>query len=266
MAYKLQNIKKNKMGCIVDIRYLGLRESIETLLGQEQRLNQVGNNLANVDTAGYKKEVVAFQEALITARNGHQRIGKDIVVTTDHEEAATAMTGNPLDLAISGDGYFKILTNQGLRYTRAGNFQRNNEGQLVTPDGDLVFGRDGAVIISDEARGVTISEDGRVYVLDEEGVNQDEVGQLFIVTFRDKNDLVKEGKNLFRIKDGGSQEIDATDYTVQQGFIEKSNVNSILEMTTMMELLRTYETQHRVIRTIDDIDDQAVSRVGKLTP
>jgi flagellar basal-body rod protein FlgG len=242
----------------VDIRYLGLRESIETLLGQEQRLNQVSNNLANVDTPGYKKERVAFQEALITARNGYQRIGKTTVVKTDQQQAATQLTGNPLDMAITGDGYFKIQTAQGIRYSRAGNFQINGQGEMVTPHGDPVVGQSGTIIIN--GKQVTIAPNGAV------NVDGQEVGQLDIVTFSDTSDLSKEGKNYFQRKEGGGQEIKASNFAVQQGFIEKSNVNSITEMTTMMELLRTYETQQRVIRTIDDIDDQAVSRVGKLTP
>ena len=250
----------------MDIQKLGLRESVEALLGQEQRLAHVSNNLANVDTPGYKKDVVSFQETLITARNGHQRVGKSLVVSTDHEQAATDLTGNPLDLSINGNGFFKIQTNQGLRYTRAGNFQRDNEGQLVTPDGDLVLGIDGPVVMDKEYKKITIDREGRVFVLNEDDRINEEISKLEIVTFRDNSDLVKEGKNLFRLKDGGGQEIDATDYSVEQFFIEKSNVSSILEMTDMMELLRTYETQHRVIRTIDDIDNQAVSRVGKLTP
>ena len=242
----------------MNIQYLGLRESIETLLGQEQKLNQVANNLANVDTAGYKKEVVAFQEALITARNGMQRIGKNIFVATDQGQAATELTGNPLDVAITGDGFFKIQTAQGIRYTRAGSFQTNSLGQLVTPDGDLVMGRDGVVIIN--GKQVTIGPEGIV------SVDGRQAGSLAIVTFPDKAGLTKEGKNHFRIRDNLTQEVPAAKFTLQQGFIEKSNVNSINEMTAMTELLRVYETQQKVIRTIDDIDNQAVTRVGKLTP
>lgn len=250
----------------MDKKKLGLRESVEALMGQEQRLDHVSNNLANIDTPGYKKDVVSFQEALITARNGHQRIGKTITVNTDHKQASTDLTGNPLDLSINGDGYFKIQANNGLRYSRAGNFQRDNIGQLVTPNGDPVLGISGPVVINIEYKKITIDQEGRIFALNEDDRTNQEIGKLDIVTFEDKNDLVKEGKNLFRIKDGGSSEVEATDYSVEQYFIEKSNVSSILEMTDMMQLLRNYETQHRVIRTIDDINDQAVSRVGKLTP
>jgi len=241
------------------VHNIGMLESLETLLAQEERLSQIANNLANVDTVGYKKDSVAFQEALIRARNGHQRVGKLNITTTDQGQAATDSTGNPFDLAITGDGFFKIQTPRGIRYSRAGNFIRNSHGQLVTPDGDPVLGKGGQIVINNGGR-VTIGPDGYV------NVDGQRVNQLAVVTFANPGALTKEGKNYFRITDDAGQEKTSAAFTIQQGFLEKSNVNTITEMTSMTELLRIFESEQRVVRTIDDMDSLATARVGKLTP
>jgi len=236
---------------------LGMTESVETLLMQEQRLNQISNNLANVDTAGYKKDNVTFWEMLYTASDNRQRVGKGVKNLTDYAQGVMDMTANPLDIAISGNGYFKIQTPSGVRYSRAGNFQLNSRGQLSTGDGNLVLGDGGPIALTNS--NFEVSPDGRIVA------NGATVGKLAIVNFTDPRGLIKEGANLFRPKNNSVQEDAAGDYTVKQGFLEKSNVNSVVEMTEMIDLHRAYESQQKVITTIDEIDDQSIRRVGKLT-
>lgn len=237
---------------------LGMVESVEAMLAQTQRLNQVTNNLANVDTTGYKKDNVTFWEMLYTASDNRQRVGKALRVISDHQQGTNEMTGNPLDLAINGKGFFKIQTPQGVRYTRGGNFQLNNQGQITTPNGQLLLGQGGPIVV--DGTEVVVARDGSV-IVDGENVNQ-----LTVVTFTDTNNLEKEGANLFRLKDENVQEEIAQNIDIQQGFLEGSNVTVVTEMAEMIDLHRAYESQQRVIRTIDDIDDQAIRRVGKLTP
>lgn len=235
---------------------LGMIEGVETMLAQERRLDQTANNLANVDTAGYKRESVTFWEMLYQVDADRQRVGKGLNIITDHQQGHTQETGKPLDLAINGPGYFRIQTDQGVRYTRAGNFELDPLGQLRMPDGGLVLGDGGPVMIDGE--NFSIDRDGRVLV------DGQQVNQLAVVGINDPNNMIKEGKNLFRLNDEG-QEIQAEGFQVRQGFLEKSNVNSMEEMTTMIDLYRNYEAQQKMIQAVDDTDNLAISRVGRLS-
>ena len=234
---------------------LGLLESVETMLAQQQRLNQVSNNLANVDTPGFKKEEVTFWEMLYQANQNRQRVGKALRANTIHQQGVVQKTDAPLDVAISGDGFFKVQTPRGERFTRAGNFTLNNVGQLVTPGGYPVLGEGGPIVIEGEK--VDIARDGNLFV------DGEQVNILTVSDVADPRDLEKEGENLFRLKQGG-QEQPAQEYVLKQGFLEKSNVNTVTEMTEMIDLYRAYEGQQKGIRAIDDLDDLAVRKVGAL--
>ncbi|MCB2183522.1 MAG: flagellar basal-body rod protein FlgF [Desulfobulbaceae bacterium] len=236
---------------------LGLIEGTETMLAQSQRLNQISNNLANVDTPGYKKEDITFWEMLYKTNEDRQRVGKALKILTNQQEGSVKSTGNQFDFAISGDGFFKLQTPLGVRYSRAGNFNVNNEGQLVNPDGYLVLGDGGPIVI--EGQNVAVGRDGTI------NVDGNEAGALDIATFNDLTGIEKEGTNLFRLKEGAAPEIPAADFTIRQGFLEASNVTLVTEMTTMLDLHRAYETQQKIIRTFDDIDGRAINTVGKLT-
>ncbi|MBU0908313.1 MAG: flagellar basal-body rod protein FlgF, partial [Proteobacteria bacterium] len=133
----------------------------------------------------------------------------------------------------------------------------NSEGQLVNPDGHLVLGDGGPIVINGNEG--SVATDGSLMV---DGVN---TGRFDIATFANLTDIEKEGTNLFRLKTPGAQEQAATDFTVRQGFIESSNVSLVSEMTSMVDLHRAYETQQKVIRTFDEMDDKAIGTVGKLT-
>lgn len=233
---------------------LGLLESVETMLSHEQRLNQVTNNLANVDTPGFKKETVTFDEMLYQANSARQRVGKALRINTVHQQGVVQKTDAPLDLAIAGDGFFRVQTPVGVRYTRAGNFQRNNEGLLVTANGYPVLGEAGPVTITGNR--FEVASDGRLSV---DGV---QVNRLTVVTVEPQS-LKKEGENLFRLAEGAAEEA-SPNFQLLQGHLEKSNVNTVTEMTEMIDLYRAYEGQQKMIRAVDDLDDLAVRRVGSL--
>ncbi len=236
---------------------LGLIESTETMLAQGQRLNQITNNLANVDTPGYKKEDITFWEMLYQTNEKRGRVGKALKVLTNQQEGAIENTGNRLDFAIAGDGFFKLQTPQGIRYSRSGNFQVNNQNQLVNPDGYQVLGTGGPITII--GNDVSVSSDGNIMV------DNTDAGQIDVVSFDNINGIEKEGKNLFRTIQGEAEEAPALDFSVQQGFIESSNVSLVSEMTNMLDLHRAYETQQKIIRTFDEMDGKAINTVGKLT-
>ncbi len=235
---------------------LGLIESTETMLAHSRRLNQITNNLANVDTAGYKKEDITFWEMLYSTDNQGPRVGKALHDVTDMQPGVVKETGNTLDFALgAADGFFKIQTPAGVRYTRAGQFTTNNEGQLTTPNGDLVLGDGGPLLIN--GNNISVADDGNITV------DGQLAGVLTVVTFADLRDLEKQGQNLFALT-GAGQEEETQDPGVKQGFLEKSNVSTMKELTAMVDLNRAYETQQRVIRSIDDMDDKAINRVGRL--
>ncbi|MBU4118136.1 MAG: flagellar basal-body rod protein FlgF [Proteobacteria bacterium] len=234
---------------------LGLLESVETLLNQEQRLNQVTNNLANVDTPGFKKETVTFDEMLYQVNRTRQRVGKGLRTNTVHQQGVIQKTDAPFDLAISGDGFFKVQTPAGDRYTRAGNFQRNNEGLLITANGYPVLGEGGPITIT--GKKVDVAQDGTLFV---DGTKIDRLASATV----DPQALKKEGENLFRLMEGAVEEA-PTNFQVMQGHLEKSNVNTVTEMTEMIDLYRAYEGQQKMIRAVDDLDDLAVRKVGSLT-
>lgn len=234
---------------------LGLIESTETMLAQTRRLDQITNNLANVDTAGYKKEDITFWEMLYRTDHYDARVGKAIHNTTDMEPGVIKETGNTLDFAIGGQGFFKIQTPEGVRYTRAGQFLTNNEGQLITPKGDLVLGDGGPLLVAGDA--ISVADDGSITV------DGQQAGVLAVVTFANLADLKKQGDNLFAVT-GQAQEEQAENFSVKQGYLEKSNVSTMKELTAMIDLNRAYETQQRMVRSLDDLDDKAINRVGRL--
>ncbi len=236
---------------------LGLTEGTETMLAQEQRLNQISNNLANVNTTGYKKEDITFWEMMFKAADNKPRVGKAMKIITDHRQGAAIQTGNNLDFAINGRGFFKVQTPQGIRYTRNGNFTLNNTGQLSTADGNLVIGDGGPISLTNDK--ISVAHDGQI------SANGQIINKLSLVNFSDLNSLEKEGNNLFRLKPGSAKEQAATTINIQQGSLEGSNVNIIQGMTEMIDLQRSYQTQQKAIQTMDDLDHQAISRVGNLT-
>ncbi len=236
---------------------LGLIEGTETMLAQERRMNQISNNLANVDTSGYKKEDITFWEMLYKTNDDQQRVGKALKVVTDQSQGNAETTGNPLDFAINGNGFFKIQTPTGTGYTRNGNFTINSEGQLSTMAGNLVMGAGGAITLSSDQ--IQVGRDGLIMA------NGEAINQLSLVTFSDPSALQKKGENLFSLEDDAVQEEAVENPSIQQGFLEGSNVNIVSEMTAMIDLQRAYQSQQKIIQTIDEIDAQAISKVGKLT-
>jgi len=236
---------------------LGLLEGTETLLAQQQRLNQITNNIANVDTSGYKKDSVTFWEMLYGSGGGRQRVGKAMNIRTDHGQGAFINTNSPLDFAIGGQGFFKIQTPMGVRFTRDGNFTLNSARQLSTMDGSLVLGEGGPIVLT--SANVQVGRDGLI------SADGETVGQLSLASFSSPNELIKEGPNRFKPKDPAVQAGPVLEPNVLQGSLEESNVNVITEMTEMIDLQRAFQTQQKAIQTMDDIDGQAISRVGKLT-
>ena len=254
----------------------GLYSAYTGLLSEQKRLDVVSNNVANAATVGYKKDGVTNQsfEELLAVKSkdasvgyANQRIGgmslgpKTGEVYVDYKQGSLQKTGNAFDLAISGDGFFKVSVQladgtEAIKYTRDGSFKVNNEGFVVDSDGNQLLGENGAVQVTDGTGEIAIDDTGVVYC------NNQEVDKITLVDFEDYGYLQKFGNNMWEAVDGATEK-EATGGLLQ-GYLEQSNVQSVDEMVNMITITRAFETNQKVMQTIDQMLDKAVNQVGSL--
>ena len=237
----------------------------------ERQMDVVANNVANVNTSGYKADKSLFEEYLKSGAHEDNFVGRDRRVSyvqdsgtyKDLTQGASEQTKNPLDVAIDGAGFLEVQTPAGPRYTRDGGLQINNQGQLVTASGNQVVGNNGPIVFQPTDHDISIAADGTVTVL--EGVNRtDSVrGKLRLVSFAKPQDLTKEGSNLFAPPAGAAALPDAAS-KVKQGFIEKSNVNSVAEMSRMIEVTRTYTQIAGMLQQQADMRRSAIEKLAEV--
>ena len=226
--------------------------------------NVISNNLANVNTTGFKKQTTinkAFPSEMLQKIDSEAKeIGKlgsgtsVDEVNVDHSSGTYKQTGNKLDMAIKGEGFFVIQTPQGERYTRNGNFTLNNQNQVVNQQGYPVRSEGGLLEVPQGGE-ITVDENRLM-------VDGQQVGQFRIRSFAEKSGLVKEGENLFKRTPKAGNQFRSTG-TVQQGFLEGANVNPVEEMTKMIQNSRTYELDQKIIQINDDTLNKAVNQVGR---
>ncbi len=238
---------------------LGLLEALEAGRLINRKLIVTANNLANVDTPGYKADGLAFRELLMRKIGPrYRRIFKETLPYTSFKPGVIEHTGNPLDLAIHGEGFFKVKTPDGIAYTRAGNFKINKDRVIVTAQGYPVLANGAPVMVDPGIAGLLTMSNVRINVAPDGtiSIGNTEIGKLDIVTFDDLSKLKKRGENLF-IADG-AKEIPATNYEVWQGYLEKSNVNPVKEMVKLIEIQRGFESVQRSIRGIDEATERLI--------
>jgi flagellar basal-body rod protein FlgF len=235
----------------------------------ERQLDVVANNIANVNTAGFKADSSLFEEYLRSGAHEDNFVGSDRRVSyvqdrgtyRDFTQGAHEQTKNPLDLAISGEGFLVVQTAGGERYTRDGGLQINNVGQLVTANGDAVLGTSGPIVFQPTDHDVNVSPDGTITVVEGSGRADSLRGKLRLASFTDAQRLLKEGSNLYSAGEGGAPAAD-TKSTVQQGYIEKSNVNSVSEMSRMMEVTRAYTQISTLLQQESDLHKTAIEKLA----
>ena len=239
--------------------YIGLSRQM-TL---RRELDVVANNIANANTTGFKVEQLLIgTEIGERARNDNVRPSVSFVldngVGRDFSQGALTQTSRPLDFAIEGEGaFFKLQDGAGEAYTRDGAFTLDPEGRLTTQGGVPVLG-DGGEIILNPARGeIAVGSDGTITQ------NGQLAGRLSVVRFDSLGAIEKSGDGLYRNR-SNAVAIDATDARIQQGMLETSNVNSILEITNLIEVSRAYETITRLIEQTTDLSKRAVERLGRV--
>jgi flagellar basal-body rod protein FlgF len=240
--------------------------SRQTIL--ERQLDVVANNIANVNTSGFKADTSLFEEYLMPGAHEDNFVGSDRRLSyvqdrgTFHDlsQGPVAETKNPLDLAISGDGFLVVQTAAGERYTRDGGLQVNNQGQLVTAAGNPVLGGSGPIVLQPTDHDVNVSPDGTITVVEGTGRTDSVRGKLRLVSFADAQRLLKEGSSLYSASDGAAQA--DTKSQVQQGYIEKSNVNAVAEMSRMIEVTRAYTQIATMLQQESDLHKSAIEKLA----
>jgi flagellar basal-body rod protein FlgF len=234
----------------------------------ERQLDVVANNVANVNTSGFKADRSLFQEYLATGAHEDnfaspdRRVSfvQDRVTFHDFSAGPTLETKNPLDVAIDGTGFLVVQTPAGERYTRDGGLQINNQGQLVNASGYQVMGNSGPIVFQPTDHDINIAVDGNVTV--QEGISHtDSVrGKLRMVSFAQAQQLLKEGSNLYSA--GTTAAAPDTASRLRQGYIEKSNVNSVTEMSRMIEITRTYTQIATMLQAQSDLHKSAIEKLA----
>lgn len=250
---------------------------------QENRLEILSNNLANVGTAGFKEDRPIFRVANPKIENSivlsdpsayrkfllSQKLSIDYPafsgIKTDFYTGQMKHTGNQMDVAIGGQGFFVVDTPKGELYTRMGNFSLNDKNELVTQDGYPLKGKESDKGKKEEDEHITIT--GTEISFDRDGtiiVDGNEIDTLRMVDFKDYSGLWKEGSNCFKNIGGEKNKIKlrTNQYEIDQHFLELSSVNVVKEMLQMIDVLRTYESYQKVIQSLDEIDSRATRDVG----
>ena len=234
----------------------------------ERQMDVVANNVANVNTNGYKADRSLFQEHLTSGAHEDNFVGSDRRISYVHDRAtfrdvsqgALEQTKNPLDVAISGSAYLAVQTPGGERYTRDGGLQLNNQGQLVTVAGNPVLGSSRPIVFQPTDHDINISPDGTITVMEGNARTDSIRGKLRLVSFTDAQKLLKEGANLYSAGEGSAQP--DLKSTIQQGFIEKSNVNAVAEMSRMIEVTRAYTQISTLLQQQSDLHKTAIQQLA----
>jgi flagellar basal-body rod protein FlgF len=239
----------------------GIYTAASGAIAMEERLAVISNNLANMNTVGFKKDRLnyeQFSKLLDTASlypGQYRAIPIDVVARTqtiDTTPGPSQKTGNPLDVSIVGEGFFVVNTEGGTRYTRAGSFHLTPEGLLVTAEGYAVQGEGGDITLGPGE--VVIDTKGDIIF------NNENVGKFQLVNIPAES-LVRSGYGLFTVKEGYSPEsVDSVN--ISQGFLEAANVEPVKEMVEMIATERAYEAFQRVIRSVNDAYSYSMRNVG----
>lgn len=227
-------------------------------VGLERKMDMVANNVANVDTNGYKSTHMLFEEYMVKARDQKPlSMVEDVGNYKNFQPGPIQQTGNPLDVALEGNGFMSVTTPQGKEYyTRNGGMHLNQTGQLVNGAGNIVNDVGGKPITIPAGSGqVTITGEGAV------NTDQGVVGRLKIVSFDNPQALKPVGNDMYETDQAGNPDAKTK---VTQGAVEGSNVNAVMEMTDMIEVSRKYESVARILQDQHDSQIGMIQRLSKI--
>jgi len=244
--------------------------SRQVALGRE--LDVVANNIANLNTTGFKADGAVFEEFISpTARldnfmGADKRVSfvQDRATWLDMSQGPLERTGNSLDVAIDGRGFLAVQTPRGERYTRNGAMQINNNGELVTSEGFQVVGESGPITFQNSDRDITINNDGSIRVREGASATADSSrGKLRLVEFANPQQLTKDASSTFQAG-ANQQPTTATDTRVVQGAVEKSNVQGVLEMTRLIEVSRSYTEVANILQQQGEMRRETINRLAEV--
>lgn len=263
--------------------YRGLYTATTGLLTQEIQMDLITNNLANVNTNGYKQNASAiksFPQVLVhrindtylktTGIEGQMDVRPMVGLSTfgavideisiDFQKGSFIKTDSKFDMAIDGPGFFVVQTPFGERMTRDGQFNMNANNELVNMEGYRVMGEGGPIIL--DGNNFIVNDEGYVFIGDL--ANPQLLDRLKVVTVDDTKTIKKVGHNLYTTPQGVPQPYSMTDAKVKQGVLERSNVNAITMMRNMIDIFRTYEANSRVISTEDQLMSRSINDIPRV--
>lgn len=234
--------------------------SLSRQIALQRQMDVVANNMANINTTGFKSENILFEEYVMPVARDQDfptldqplSYVQDWATLHDLSGGAMVQTGSELDVGINGDGFFAVETPAGERWTKSGSFQISANGQLVDLNGNPVLGQGGPIQFGPEETGILIAADGSI------SSSAGAKGSLRLVEFANPQELTREGNNLW----AGGTPIAATNTRAMQGFIEKSNVSGVSEMAEMIRVTRAYESIANLASKQDELRRNAIQRLG----
>ncbi len=244
--------------------FQGMINPVKGLLKEQMRMDVISSNLANASAYGYKKTRIAFQDVLETekgvqeaGRAGSHPASPSLVRTAiDFTPGDFHTTGNSLDLAVHGEGFFKVMTPDGVMYTRKGNFSLDTEGFLVTQNGDMVLGEGGPIQLDGNDIQITelgeVSSDGNI------------VGTLALASFENKQGLLAAGRAMFANTANEPEAPVPFATRIKQGCLELPNVDIVEEMVSMVHCMRAFESYQKAVQVLDEVNQRAINEVSRI--
>ena len=238
----------------------GIYGALSGAVTVDNHLEVLSNNLANVSTPGFKQERSFFQSILDNRVQTSAGLGVNYSTmdgtTTDFSQGKIEYTGRNLDLAIEGDGFFKVADENGFYYTRHGGFQRMPDGAVVTRSGEQLVGEEGPIVIPDHA--VSIEQDGTIL-----SSNGQQVGQVDIYRIENNQALQKQGNSMWSFEDAGEEEL-VEGSLLRQGHLESSNVSPIWITTKLIAGNRSFQSYQRAVKAYDTVAEKtnSIGRIG----
>lgn len=237
--------------------------SLSNQMVARRSMEVIANNIANMNTTGFKRESPIFQEYIVEVE-GMGEFGReaqplsfvrDTLAVHDMSGGELATTGNQLDAAIEGDGFFTVSTPEGERYTRNGNFGLDDTGRLVTSSGHAVLDDGGSeIVFSPEETQITIARDGSI------STDQGLKGRLGVVAFDNPQTMRPIGDSLWEAE---GPPLTTEGNKVIQGMLEKSNVQPVVEMVRMIDIMRSYQSSTELLNAGEDLSRRAVQKLGE---
>lgn len=230
----------------------------------QQRMDIIANNIANMNTTAYQREAITFQDQIMELEGGgNTGLGSKMSfplafgVSRTFRDGSLFPTNNPLDMAITGQGFLTVETAEGeVRYTRNGHMQLNENGEIVNSAGDRLLDEDGdAIELPPDITDFTITDDGSIVT------DLGPLQRIQLVTFDNLDTLKKVGNSLYETE---AEAIPAEDAKLTQGMLEASNVNGVEEITALIQTSRAYQAMSSLINDFEQLQSQAIRRLGSV--